>query len=99
MHCLVQVASIAVGHPAEAAAIGHFDRKRSARARHARDKPGRLQEGYRNLVGKGALRCIIEMALEEGQPRSQTKTSPRWGDAGQFTLLSHHRNIVPKRFT
>jgi hypothetical protein len=33
------------------------------------------------------------MALEEGQPRSQTKTSPRWGDAGQFTLLSHHLEI------
>jgi hypothetical protein len=52
-----------------------------------------LQDGFRNLVGKGALRRVIKMALVEGQPRSQTMTTPRRGDAGQFTLLSHNLEI------
>jgi hypothetical protein len=52
-----------------------------------------LQDGIRYLSGKSVLRSVIEMALEEGQPRSQAKTGRRRGmaKARQFTLLPHHR--------
>jgi hypothetical protein len=85
----VSVAAIAIGHPVMAAAIGHFDRKRPARARHARDKPGRLQDGFRDLIGKFLLRRIIKMAPEECKPRSQTNARARRGNAEQFILVKH----------
>jgi len=65
---LIAIASIAVGHPSEATTIGHLDRERLTRARHARQKPGRLQDHLRDLPGKCLLRCIVEIAPEEDEP-------------------------------
>jgi hypothetical protein len=72
MRRLITIASIAVRYPSEATAIGHLDRERFTRARHARQKPGRLQDGFRDLPGKCLLRRVIEIAPKKGEPRRQT---------------------------
>jgi hypothetical protein len=72
MRRLITIASIVAGYPSKAAAIGHLDRERFTRARHARHEPGRLHDQFRNLSGKRLLRRVIKIALEKGEPRRQT---------------------------